>query len=114
MRASPPTPAAGSKPHPELPPVAVVQLQDVAVHGAVGEGRRPPGQRDAVVPGAALLQLQQGHGRHWEGKGGLQCGPAPPQRKGHHCGDQLRAHPTPEARPQRITPAACMHSPRAS
>lgn len=57
-----PKPAAG--PHPELAPVAIIQLQDVAVHGAVGEGRHPPGQRDTVVVGAALLQLQQGARRH--------------------------------------------------
>lgn len=50
--------------HPELPSVAVIQLQDVTICRAVGEGRGPPGQGGAVITGAALLQLQQGYRWH--------------------------------------------------
>lgn len=52
--------------HPELPSITIIQLQDVAVSRAVSEGWSPPGQGDAVVPGAALLQLQQGYRWHYD------------------------------------------------
>lgn len=70
-------PGAAAPPaaHPELAPVAVVQLQDVAVRGAVREGRRPPGQRDAVVARAAFLQLQQRRGRHCSRRRAQGAGP---------------------------------------
>ena len=44
---------------PVLSTVAVIQLEHVALDGAAGRRGHPPGQRGTVVPGAALLQLQQ-------------------------------------------------------
>lgn len=61
---APPTGLALSS-YPELAPVAIVQLQDVAFHLHRGQRWLLPGQGGAVVVGAALLQLQDGRGRHW-------------------------------------------------
>lgn len=49
---------------PVLSSVAIVQLQDIALDRVARGRNHPPSQGGAVVPGAALLQLQEWSGRH--------------------------------------------------